>query len=163
MSSFNENHNVMNGYHLAGRGDNDISPYSLSGFYSKTLHGAFNENQNVLNGYHLAGRGDNDISKFSLNGYHLAGRGDNDISKFSLNSSFNENQNVMNGYHLAGRGDNDISPYSLSGNKFSLGLKGVMNGDAAAETGYSMTTVIAVGVGALVLGAVGGMFLFKKK
>lgn len=79
---FNEHHNTLNGYMLSGdansaataaaitalngRGDNDISPYSL-------------------NGYHLAGRGSNDIGPYSLQGYHLSGRGDNDISPFSLN------------------------------------------------------------------------------
>lgn len=110
-------------------------------YYSKRLHGAFDEFQNTnhdaLQLANLTG----------LNGYHLAGRGDNDIGKFSLN-----------GYHLAGRGDNDISPYGLNGHsKFSL------NGDPAADSSYSTTTLVGVGAGAMVLGLAVGYFMFKKK
>lgn len=104
---FNEHHNTLNGYMLSGdansaataaaitalngRGDNDISPYSLNGYH---LAGPFNETANT-NG--LFGRSDNDIGPYSLQGYHLSGRGDNDISPFSLNG----NGGPVEGYSTA--------------------------------------------------------------
>jgi hypothetical protein len=118
-------------------------------YYSKRLHGTFNEFQNTNNdALQLA-------NLTGLNGYHLAGRGDNDIGKFSLN-----------GYHLAGRGDNDIGPYSLHGHHGHSHLNGKsvfsLNGDTP-DSAYSLTTLIGVGAGAMVLGAAVGYFMFKKK
>ena len=80
----------LNGYHLAGRGDNDISKFSLNG------------------------RGDNDISPYSLHGYQHHQHG-HFGSAFSLNGPSDTPSEGYSMATLAGVGVGGLALGMLAG------------------------------------------------